>query len=267
MYDCMYMYTRPSGLPDRSSPLPIYLQLASWAESMISGGQFAVGTKLPAESQLARDFHLNRNTVRQAISLLAQRGLVEKKRGAGAFVKRRSVLSPIHQLGRMTSFVDDFEMNRVEIEDKILSQEKVRAGPDLAGKMRIRPGDAVVVIERLRIADRTPFLLEKQYYPWEQFRGLLEIEVKGSMYQLLTSQFHADLHHSIQTLRVVRPSQPIAAKLRISRDVPCMFLESLAYTSHGECLEVLHSHYRGDRYLFRVETGQYRREMSSVAAS
>jgi GntR family transcriptional regulator len=261
------MYTIPSGVPDRSSPLPIYVQLSSWAESMISSGQFPVGTKLPAESRLARDFRLNRNTVRQAIALLAQRGLVEKERGVGAFVKRRSALSPIHQLGRMTSFVDDFELKDVEVEDRILTQEKARAGPEVAEKLGVRPGEALVVVERLRIADGIPFLLEKQYYPWDRFGGLLQVEIKGSMYQLLTTQFHADLHHSIQTLRVVRPSQPIAAKLRISRDVPCMFLESLAYTSQGECIEVLQSYYRGDRYLFKVEASQYRREMSSVAAS
>jgi GntR family transcriptional regulator len=263
----MYMYTVPAGVPDRSSPLPIYVQLAGWAESMISTGEFPVGTQLPAESRLARDFRLNRNTVRQAIALLAERGLVEKKRGVGAFVKRRSALAPTHQLGRMTSFIDDFEMADVAIEDKILAQEKARAGAELASKLKVHPGDPVVVIERLRIADGIPFLLEKQFYPWEQFAGLLETEIKGSMYQLLTSRFHADLHHSIQTLRAVRPSQGIAAKLGVSRDVPCMFLESLAYTSRGECLEVLQSYYRGDRYLFKVEAGQYRRDMSSIAPS
>jgi hypothetical protein len=55
----------------------------------------------------------------------------------------------------------------------------------------------------------------------------------------------------------------VAEKLGIRVAIPCIFLESLAYTTDGRCIEVLRSTYRGDRYLFRVEAGGYRREMAS----
>src|SRR4030065_2988640 len=104
-YDCIHMYTESPDAFDRSSPLPIYLQLANWAEAKIVERQFAVGSKLPSESQLARQFRLNRNTVRQAIALLVQSGLVEKRKGFGTFVVRGTALLPTHQLTRMNSLV------------------------------------------------------------------------------------------------------------------------------------------------------------------
>ena len=55
----------------------------------------------------------------------------------------------------------------------------------------------------------------------------------------------------------------VADKLKISRSVPSILLESLAYTRENVCIEVLLSFYRGDRYVFKVEAGEYRREMSS----
>jgi GntR family transcriptional regulator len=254
-----------SSAVDKSSPIPLYLQLAGWIEGLITRGTLSVGSRLPSENRLASDFGLNRNTVRQAIALLVHKGLVEKQKGVGTFVRRIQTLYPIHQLGRMTSFVDDFDVSNIEIENVILGKGRVRASDEVAGKLGLRPGEAVVKVERLRIADRTPFVLEKSYYPFEVFGRLLDIEIHGSMYQLLLDEFNADLHHSVQTLRAVRPTRDIALKLGVSQSVPCIFLESMAYTSNNECIEVLQSSYRGDRYLFQVESGQYRREMNSAA--
>jgi DNA-binding GntR family transcriptional regulator len=45
-------------------------------------------------------------------------------------------------------------------------------------------------------------------------------------------------------------------------NTPCLFLESLAYNSQNICIEVLQSFYRGDKYQFKVETGQYKRQIN-----
>ena len=248
---------------DKASPIPVYLQLAEILEKRIKDSSYRVGSKIPPESRLSADFKVNRNTIRHAIELLVEKGLLEKQKGVGTFVKRKTTLHPIHRLGKMTSFLDDFEMNHVNIEDKITSKDIRKASPELAEKLMIKPGEKIIRLERIRIADGTPFLLELQFYTYKDFKGLMETEIKGSMYELLTEKFHADLHHSIQKIRAVKPTKEIAHKLEISRAVPCIMLESLAYTKENICIEILNSYYRGDRYVFTVEAGEYRREMSS----
>lgn len=249
---------------DKSSPIPVYLQIANALEGMIHSGDLEVGSRLPSEPSLARTFGVNRNTVRHAISLLVDKGLLAKEKGVGTFLRRKHPLRPVHELGRMTSFVDDFDLSGVQIENLVLTKARVRASQELAARFGLPPGAPLVKVERLRIADRTPFVLERQYYPYDRFQRLLELELTGSMYALLVQTFQADLHHSVQTLRAIRPPREVAAKLGIRQSVPCIFLESLAYTSRDDCIEVLHSYYRGDRYLFRVEAGEYRREMDST---
>jgi GntR family transcriptional regulator len=165
----------------------------------------------------------------------------------------------------MTSFVDDFEIHDVELEDQLLSKEVVQASIPLGEKLHLGPELKIIKIERLRIADKTPFVLEQQYYDYAEFAPLLEMDIRGSMYELLVERFGADLHHSIQTLRAVMPTQEIAHRLKISASIPCMFLESIAYTAEDRPLEVLRSYYRGDRYLFQVESSQYRRELSPLS--
>jgi len=75
---------------DKTSPLPLYVQVADWLESMIMRGRYQINSKLPSEGELAQKFQLNRNTIRQAISLLVQKGFVEKQKGVGTFVKRKT---------------------------------------------------------------------------------------------------------------------------------------------------------------------------------
>jgi GntR family transcriptional regulator len=245
---------------DKTNPLPLYVQVADWLESMIKGERYQIDTKLPSEGELAQKFQLNRNTIRQAISLLVQKGFVEKQKGVGTFVKRKASPLPIHKLSRMVSFVDDFNLDNVELEDRIILKKKIMAGEGLAKKLNLKPKDYVVQIERVRIADKTPLIFERQFYSFRDFGDLLEMEIKGSMYQILIKHFAADLNHSIQTLRAINPVKEIARVLKVSTNTPCLFLESLAYNSQNVCIEVLQSFYRGDRYLFKVETGQYKIE-------
>ena len=245
---------------DRDNPVPMYLQVSNWIESMLQSSEYDVGSKLPSEGELAAKFQLNRNTIRHAISVMVQQGLLEKQKGVGTFVRRKKPLAPVRQLGKMTSFIDDFELDTRDgliAESKIISQEKIIPPAEIAAVLDIPGGEYAVKIERVRIADKTPFLYEIQYYSFERFGELLDMNIRGSMYQILVDQFGADLDHSVRTLQAVRPSKEIAAVLRISRDIPCMFYKSKAFNVKGECLEILHSYYRGDRYLFQVETGSY----------
>jgi GntR family transcriptional regulator len=255
----------PAAL-DKSSPVPLYAQLASRLEGLIAEGGFPVGSKLPPEEALARQYELNRNTVRHALALLVQRGVVRTEKGVGSFVRRARVLAPVHRLDRMTSFVDDFDLDQAEVRDAILSKGRARASADLGAKLGLPQGAAVVRIERLRLADSTPFVLERQYYDHAVFGRLLDLDIRGSMYQLLIREFQADLHHSVQTLRAVRAPRPVARHLRLRAETPCMFIESTAYTSQDRPLEVLQAFYRGDRYTFRVESGRYRQEAQRLEA-
>ncbi|MEA2021867.1 MAG: GntR family transcriptional regulator [Candidatus Caldatribacteriota bacterium] len=247
---------------DKTSPLPLYVQLAEWLENMIKEERYRSGTKLPSEGKLAQKFQLNRNTIRQAISLLVQKGFVEKQKGVGTFVKEKTPSLAIHQLSRIVSFSDDFNLGNVELEDTIILKEKIVAGKELAEKLDIKPEDYAVKIERVRIANKTPMIFERQFYSFRDFGDLLEIEIKGSMYQILIKHFDIDLNHSTQTFRAINPGKEIARLLKIDMNISCLFLESLAYNSQNICIEVLQSFYRGDKYQFRVETGQYRRQMN-----
>ena len=150
------------------------------------------------------------------------------------------------------------------IADEILNKSRIKPTNELKRQLNLLPDEDVVKIERVRIAEKVPLVLEIQYYSFEKFGKLLDMDIKGSMYEILTREFNADLDHSIKTIKAVMPTKYIASVLGIHLTTPCIFIESLAYTKENECIEVLHSYYRGDRYLFKVETGEYQRGIGSA---
>src|SRR3712207_5723926 len=80
---------------DRSSPTPLYFQLARAIEGAITGGSLPAGSRLENELVLAQQYGLSRPTVRRAVQELVDKGLLVRKRGVGTQViqphVRRSV--------------------------------------------------------------------------------------------------------------------------------------------------------------------------------
>lgn len=72
---------------DRNNPVPLYLQLANILREQINSGVIAQGDKLPSETEMMRQYDLSRLTIRDALAVLANEGLVEKHHGKGTFCK------------------------------------------------------------------------------------------------------------------------------------------------------------------------------------
>src|SRR5215471_10257265 len=90
---------------DSGSPVPLYHQLAERLFGEIRSGRYAPGAKLPSEHELARTFGLGRPTVRQATEALIQRGLLERRRGSGTYVRGVPAQVDLFSLtGTLTSF-------------------------------------------------------------------------------------------------------------------------------------------------------------------
>src|SRR2546429_232083 len=88
---------------DRTSPVPLYFQLAQHYEAAIRSGALKVGSRLDNEVQLAERLGMSRPTVRAAFPYLSNKGLVVRKRGAGTLVAKESIDRDVE----LTSLYDD----------------------------------------------------------------------------------------------------------------------------------------------------------------
>jgi len=249
------------------SGVPKYLQISNWLMEMIQKGRYAVNDKLPSEARLSQLFHVNRNTVRQAISDLVAKGLVLKKNGVGSFVIGKTFPRVKYTLQHISSFTDDMIRMGIAPQTKLIRKSVIEAPPEVGEKLMLGKEKLVILTERLRLGNRIPLVIERSYLPHREYKEILKMRLTGSLYHLLTKKFHVDLHRSIQTFRAVVLSGKDAKLLGIPPRSPGIFLESIIYDSKNIPVEVLHAFHRGDKYVFEVESGRYRYDLGILKKS
>ena len=139
---------RGGGLLDKASPVPLYYQLAQNMETAIRSGRLSSGSHLDNELELARQLGVSRPTVRRAIGLLANRGLVISRHGIGTLVVPVRVRRPV----RLSSLYDDLKESGQTPTTRLLAREIVPAPAEVAGSLQLSRGTRVLHIERLRMA-------------------------------------------------------------------------------------------------------------------
>ena len=166
---------------DRSSPVPLYFQVAQHLEQMIESGELPMGTRLENETDLADQLGLSRPTMRRAIEYLVGRGLLVRKRGIGTQVVHTKVTREVE----LTSLYDDLAKTRRAPSTRVVSF-RTEAAPDaLAVKLGIPAGTQVYVFERLRYADAEPLALMRNHVPVHLLRlSPADLEAQG-LYNLL----------------------------------------------------------------------------------
>ena len=93
----------PKVVLDRSSPVPLYFQVATRLQEQIEGGELPVGGRLENEVELADRLGVSRPTMRKAIAYLVERGMLVRRRGVGTQIVHPKVRRPVE----LTSLYDD----------------------------------------------------------------------------------------------------------------------------------------------------------------
>ena len=85
-----------------------YKWLAGQLEALIQKSIREGGDKLPTEQDLSRQYHLSRQTVRHALSLLEEEGLIQRRQGSGSYATGLLPGAAPRQIAVVTFFLDDY---------------------------------------------------------------------------------------------------------------------------------------------------------------
>ncbi len=237
--------------------LPKYLQLSEWLKSMIDKGRYAIGERLPSEIDLSNMFNVNRNTVRQAIQQLVNIGLVIKKNGIGTFVSSRTDNKLQYSLQNIQSLTQELTRLGIKPDTKLLSKKIVRITDDLAEKLMLGSDNRAIRIKRVRYGNGIPLVIERSYLSYREYGDIMGMEIPDSLYQTIIEHFGVSLERSVQTLRAIDLPDEDAKLLGLDSCFPAMLQESIIYDKDNITVELLHSIYRGDKFVFRVNSGRF----------
>jgi GntR family transcriptional regulator len=157
-------------------PEPIYRRIADDLRLRIESGELAPGSKLPTELALRDTYQVSRNTIRDALRWLLNRGLAETRHGQGTFVASQfkpfiTTLSPDWQAGSGPGGGEG-QAGRAEVEaqDGVPDASPPTVGIKLAtgnvaARLRLAEGTSVVSRHQELYIDARPWSLQTSYYP------------------------------------------------------------------------------------------------------
>jgi GntR family transcriptional regulator len=235
---------------DRRAGVPAYAQIEERVVDLIQAGHLAVGDRLPPERDLAMWVGVSRMTARAALRSLAQRGVLQRDVGRGTFVARAKLE---HDLSRFAGFTEMVRRQGLSAAARIRAINELPASDVVAGALEIAEGDPVYRVERLRFAGGEPLTLEDSWLPAARFPGLLDHDMRGSLYELMSAAYGIAPVRALERLEPVVAEEHHAAALGVRPGAPLMLLERVAYDGDGTPVEFARDHHRGDRARFVVQ--------------
>jgi GntR family transcriptional regulator len=233
---------------DRTSPIPLYFQIAENLKDAIQAGAIAPGQRLDNELELAEQLGVSRPTVRQAIQRLVQQGLVVRRRGLGTVVVAPRILRPV----ALTSLYDDLAAAQRGPVTSVLAVTETEADGETAEALSLTAGTQVLSVVRLRFADDAPLAIMHNYLPLNLLQGKPEIDLeRGGLYELLRSQ-GVQLHAADQVLAARRATPQEARLLQAPRGTTLLTMTRTAYDVAGLPVEHGRHAYLADRYSFKM---------------
>lgn len=202
---------------------------------------------LPTERDLAATHAVSRATIRLALDALSEAGLVYRVQGAGTFVAGPTISKTLS----LSSFSQDMEIRGMVPSSQLLAADQVPAGRDVAGDLGIDVDAPVARLSRVRLADGEPICLETAHVPADRVPGLLDYDLSGSLYQILTTDYGLRVSRAEQVVRAVVLEVGEAALLRCPPGAAALRMHRIGLDERDRPVESTTSVYRGDLYDLR----------------
>ena len=211
--------------------------------------RLGVGNAIPSERQLSADLGVSRLTVRAALDDLAREGYLVRRRGSGTYVQQPKIAQEL----TMTSFSEDMRRRGMTPGSKTLSLARELAGARLGRLLHVSPGEEILVIKRLRLADGETMAIETLHLPAALVPGLVPADLNGSFYELLRDRFGVTIASGTQAIEPTVTNADESQALGVPLHSPAFLFERTSRDDDGHTVEFVQSVYRGDRYRIVTE--------------
>jgi len=201
-----------------------YRTIADDLRRRVGAGEFAAGRTLPSESELSAEYAASRVTIRKALELLRDEGLVDARQGFGWFAS----VDPLRQsLGRLGTIEAQLASSGVSSERRILDFGFVKAPPRAREVLGVT---TVLEVRRLNLADGHPFARVTVWCPEALGARLSREDVERAPFYELLDQ---PLGGAVQTIGAAAAAPSDAALLEVPVGSPVLRCERVTSSAGG----------------------------------
>jgi len=232
---------------DKTSTAPIYAQLEQIMKKNINEGVYHHGEALPTERELTEHFGVSRMTIRQAISNLVHEGVLYRIRGKGAFVSKQIIEKKIE----IESFSEDMKKRGLEPSSKVIRFEKIIPDEEIRLKLKLKEGEKVYFLNRLRLANNEHMALEYCYLPEKYFPNLTKYNLlECSLYTLMKEEYGIKFNYMKQNIKAMNLNKTNAEMLLEKTKGFGLVSFKVIYDEDENPVEYTKTIYHHERYSF-----------------
>ena len=223
-----------SETPPGRAP-PLWRQIAATLGREIEADRLAPGTRLPTEAEFSARFGVNRHTIRRALDTLVRSGQVRVEQGKGAFVAD-DLLD--YEISTRTRFSERIRRQNRVPDGHVLRLRQLGASAAVAAALDLPEGAAVMLLERVGLADGVPISVSDHYFPAERLPGIAEaLRTIASITDALRAAGVDDYFRRSTRVTARMPTAAEADRLEVPRTRPLLVCENLNVDRDGRAIE------------------------------
>jgi GntR family transcriptional regulator, phosphonate transport system regulatory protein len=232
--------------------ITLWRRISDDYEQLILVGKYENGSRLPAENEIAAHYGVNRHTVRRALAELAARGMVRSERGSGTYVKTDKL---DYRIGARTRFSEIVAAAGHDAQGRLLGHRIEPASEEIAHRLGLSPGAAVIRLEIVRAADRVPVSVATSWLCAERFRGAAKMFRSARSITKVLNQYGIDSYRRKWTRITAGFTDAVdAERLRLSVHRPVLVVDSVDVTADSTPVLTTCGRFAADRVALVVES-------------
>lgn len=230
---------------------PIYAELSEYLVRAIKNGDYAVGSLMPTELEIAAQRGVSRATVRAALDRLESMGFITRQKGVGT----RVIAANPGGYNASTASLEELAHFGAATERVHIDQKEIVADEELARRMGCAPGKRWYLVSVMRIepnSDAPPICWTDNYISPEYTEVAKSLPgQRGLIADLIAERFGVIVDEVIQTIRPVLLDHRTAETLQAIPSSPALEIIR-RYQSAGNAIYISISQHPGDRFSYRM---------------
>ena len=231
-----------------------YEKIAFDIKEDILSEKYKPNEQLPFEKELCEKYNLSKMTVKKALDLLVNDGLIIKRRGSGTFVKDitekeiQRIIEKKQFSGLTTTSIGH------KVTSKVLEFKIINVTKEIADILKIEEDEFIYFVHRVRYVDDKAVVIEKTYIPLNLIPGMKLADVKKSIYGYIKDKLGLNIQSAHSTVRAMKSDELDRKYLNLEKDEPILEVERVAYLDNGKVFEYSFSRHRYDKFEFKSIT-------------
>jgi len=233
---------------------PVYQQLNQRLRVALAA-EYRSGDQFLTEREIAEKFHVSRATANKSLASLVSEGFLEFRKGLGTFV-RRDVID--YDVRSLVSFTEKARAAGKKPGTELLTFGKIAAAEvedSIREALQVEPDTALWEMDRVRLADQVPVILEHRYVVYRYCPKLTKGQAEGSLYRVWTTTSALMIAGANNVIRAVLLSAEEAKYMQTASKAPALEVVSVGYLEDETPLWWERTLYRSDQYEFHSRLG------------